>query len=75
MGNKSSSKRNQLNDDPAILDGNSTVTRAIARGRVYVVLRYPKSVGEMVGGNLNETNFRKIMRDLQQVRKRGHILQ
>lgn len=49
-------------------DGASTMTRAIARGRVYLVLRYPKSAEEFNGETLfTDDQFRYLMLELQKV--------
>ena len=62
---KSQSK--ELEEDR--VDGASTMTRAIARGRVYVVLRYPKSAENMDGETMfNDDQFRYLMSELQKVR-------
>ena len=51
------------------VDGASTMTRAIARGRVYVVLRYPKSVEDFSGETMfTDDQFRHLMLELQKVR-------
>ena len=48
--------------------GTSTMTRAIARGRVYIVLRYPKSAEEFDGETMfTEDQFRYLMLELQKV--------
>ena len=49
-------------------DGTSTMTRAIARGRVYLILRYPKSAEEFDGETtFTEDQFRYLMLELQKV--------
>lgn len=63
MGNKSSS--NELPKEP--VDGNSTIARAIARGRIYVIIRYPAAVEKLEGTLFNEHQFRDTLADLQQV--------
>ena len=69
MGNKSSSSLST--EETAATDGNSTITRAIARGRVYLVIRYPRSLEDAEENFFNTSNYRDIMRDLQQVRSGG----
>lgn len=50
------------------VDGASTMTRAIARGRVYLILRYPKSAEDFDGETMfTEDQFRYLMSDLQKV--------
>ena len=50
------------------VDGASTMTRAIARGRVYVILRYPKSAEDFGGETMfSEDQFRYLMSELQKV--------
>lgn len=63
MGNKSSSEN--LPEVP--VDGNSTIARAIARGTVYVIVRYPIAVEKLEGTLFNEHQFRDVLADLQQV--------
>lgn len=67
MGNNKSSSAadNHIQEDD--LEGKSTLARAIARGRVYVILRYPSSVEKLEGTLFNEHQFREILSDLQQV--------
>ena len=49
-------------------DGGSTMTRAIARGRIYLVLRYPKSAEEFDGETMfTDDQFRYLMLELQKV--------
>ena len=62
MGNKSS---NSLPAEP--VDGESTIARAIARGRVYVIVRYPAAVENLEGTLFNEHQFRDALSELQQV--------
>ena len=64
MGNKTSSE----NIAPAnqVVEGNSTIVRAIARGRVYVIIRYPQAVDE--GTFFREQQFRESLIELQQVK-------
>ncbi len=64
MGNKPSSENLSKNDE---VEGNSTMVRAIARGRVYVAIRYPMSVESLAGTLFNEHQFREILSSLQQV--------
>ena len=66
MGNKPSPAGNHVpaTDD---VDGTSTMARAIARGRVYVILRYPKAAERVEGASFNEEQFREILAALQQV--------
>ena len=53
------------------VDGATTMTRAIARGRVYVILRYPKSAEDFDGETMfSEAQFRYLMSELQKVRRR-----
>ncbi len=62
---KSQSKEAEETD---LTDGTSTMTRAIARGRIYLVLRYPKSVEEFDGETMfTEDQFRHLMLELQKV--------
>ena len=62
---KSQSKEAEEAD---LTDGTSTMTRAIARGRVYLVLRYPKSAEEFDGETMfTEDQFRYLMLELQKV--------
>lgn len=50
------------------IDGASTMTRAIARGRVYLILRYPKSAENFEGETMfNDGQFRHLMSELQKV--------
>lgn len=63
MGNRSSSEI--LSKDE--VEGNSTMVRAIARGRVYVAIRYPRSVDSLKGTLFNDPQFRVILTELQQV--------
>ena len=65
MGNKASSETVAKED----VEGNSTMVRAIARGRVYVAMRYPEAVEKLEGTLFNEHQFREILTDLQQVRR------
>lgn len=66
MGNKSSAPGgNHVQNDE--VEGTSTLARAIARGRVYVIVRYPISVEKLEGTLFNEHQFREILSDLQQV--------
>ena len=52
------------------VDGASTMTRAIARGRVYVILRYPKSAEDCGGETMfTDDQFRHLMLELQKVRR------
>ena len=54
--------------EDAETDGASTMTRAIARGRVYLVLRYPKSAEEFDGETMfTDDRFRYLMLELQKV--------
>ena len=54
--------------EEAQTDGASTMTRAIARGRVYLVLRYPKSAEEFDGETMfTDDQFRYLMLELQKV--------
>ena len=62
MGNKSSSENVVANP----VDGNATVARAVARGRVYVIVRYPQVV-EKLETHFTDDNLRKILAHLQQV--------
>lgn len=64
MGNKSSSGDAQLKEP---VDGNSTIARAIARGRVYVILRYPAAVNKLGGTHFDDDKFRELLSGLQQV--------
>ena len=43
------------------------MVRAIARGRVYVAIRYPRAVETLTGALFNEHQFREVLTDLQQV--------
>ena len=55
------------------LDGASTMTRAIARGRVYVIVRYPKSAEDFGEGTMfTDDQFRHLMLELQKVRRIMH---
>ena len=54
--------------EEAQTDGASTMTRAIARGRVYLVIRYPKSAEEFDGETMfTDDQFRYLMLELQKV--------
>jgi len=64
MGNKSSG-RPPVEDAPA--DQNSSATRAISRGKIYVSIRFPKSVDNLSINGFNDDNYRLILRELQQV--------
>lgn len=63
MGNKSSSE-NLPKDE---VEGSSTMVRAIARGRVYVAIRYPRTVEKLPGTLFNDDQFRSVLTELQQV--------
>ena len=67
MGNKSSSE--SLTKDE--VEGSSTMVRAIARGRVYVAIRYPSSVKRLTGTQFNDEQFRSVLTELQQVSEKG----
>ena len=63
---KSQSKESE--EDHVDGHGASTMTRAIARGRVYVVLRYPKSAEDFGGETMfSDDQFRYLMSELQKV--------
>ncbi len=64
MGNNSSSGGDLQNDS---IDGNSTLARAIARGRVYVIIRYPHAIESLEQVCFNDLQFKEILQDLQQV--------
>ena len=52
------------------IDGASTMTRAIARGRVYLVLRYPRSAEDFESETtFTDGQFRYLMTELQKVLK------
>jgi hypothetical protein len=68
MGNKSSSAADNQVRNGQEIERTSTMARAIARGRVYVILRYPKAVEKLEGTSFNEEKFREILHALQQVR-------
>ena len=64
MGAKLSTQENNI---PKEDEGSSTLARAIARGRVYIIMRYPIAVEKLEGTLFNEHQFRDILSDLQQV--------
>lgn len=66
MGNKQSDANVEKAD---IHDGSSTMTRAIARGRIYVVVRYPNAVEKLEGTSFIDDNFRELLTDMQLVRR------
>lgn len=70
MGNKPSSESVPKEQ----IEGNSTLARAIARGRVYVILRYPLAVETLEGTLFNEHQFRDVLSDLQQVCEDCHYV-
>ena len=48
-------------------DGTTTITRAIARGRVYVILRYPREVETLEDTSFSDDQFRELLGDIQKV--------
>ena len=71
MGNKSpAAAANDVQNDG--LERTSTMARAIARGRVYVILRYPIAVEKLEGTLFNEDQFREVLSHLQQVSMQGY---
>ena len=64
MGNKSSVPAVAKDE---LTEGSSTMVRAIARGRVYVAIRYPAAVETLAGTLFNEHQFREVLANLQQV--------
>ena len=48
-------------------EGNSTMARAIARGRVYVIINYPAIVDTLDDVAFNDEQFRELMLTLQEV--------
>ncbi len=67
MGSKGSKRAN--GDIPEQTDGqgSSTMTRAIARGRVYVIIKYPSSVLGYEHAAFNNSQFRELLMALQEV--------
>ena len=63
MGNKSSATGEAKQDEVET----SNTARAIARGRIYVVIRYPNVVEKLEGTLFNEHQFREVLSRLQQV--------
>ena len=63
MGGKSSKAR----VDTEQTDGASTIARAIARGRVFVSIRYPQDVANMEDASFTTEHFRHLLIQLQQV--------
>lgn len=51
-------------------DGEKTL-RAIARGRVYVIINYPREVEQLEGNHFHEGSYNKLLAELQTV---GHLL-
>ena len=67
MGNKGSKSSSNSKFDSDGADGNSTMTRAIARGRVYVIISYPGSVLTLEKTAFNDAQFRDLLMALQEV--------
>ena len=66
MGNnKSTATLSETHSDE--VEGTSTTARAIARGRVYVIVRYPVAVEHLEGTLFNEHQFQKLLSHLQRV--------
>ncbi len=67
MGSKGSKRANgdlvEQTDGP----GNSTLARAIARGRVYVIITYPSSVLGCEQTAFSNSQFRELLMALQEV--------
>ncbi len=54
--------------------GNSTMARAIAKGRVYVIISYPHSVIGYEGVAFNDSQFRELLMALQEVCMGARVL-
>ena len=65
MGNKNEKSRQDYDVDQ---DGTGTL-RAIARGRVYVIIRYPYVVESIEDTQFTDDYFRELLLDLQKVGK------
>ena len=63
MGNKNEKSRQDYDVDQ---DGTGTL-RAIARGRVYVIIRYPYVVESIEDTQFSDDHFRELLLDLQKV--------
>lgn len=63
---KTQSKQGAIDVDQ-IVDGNSTMARAIARGRVYVIINYPAIVDTLEDVIFNDEQFRELLLALQEV--------
>ena len=66
MGNKQSSKSVDLPQSNSNGNGQPQI-RAIAKGRLYVILHYPKEVDEREGTEFNDDSFRQLLAELQKV--------
>ena len=64
MGNKSTKSRQDYDVDQT--DGTGTL-RAIARGRVYVIINYPYVIESMEETQFNDVQLRQLLADLQKV--------
>ncbi len=53
---------------------NSTMARAIAKGRVYVIISYPHSVIGYEGVAFNDSQFRELLMALQEVCMGARVL-
>ena len=67
MGGKPSSRHSPNTAENA--DGEKTL-RAIARGRVYVIVNYPREVEQLEGNQFHEGSYSKLLAELQKV---GHL--
>ena len=65
MGNKHS-KSVDLTQSTANDNGQPQI-RAIAKGRLYVILHYPREVDEREGTEFTDETFRQLLAELQQV--------
>ena len=63
---KTQSKQGAIDVDQNV-DGNSTMARAIARGRVYVIINYPAIVDTLEDVIFNDEQFRELLLALQEV--------
>lgn len=69
MGNKQS---RALEKEPAATDNGKTQLRAIARGRVYVVINYPRGVHDLDTTRFSDEQFRQLLAELQKVCSRSN---
>ena len=68
MGAKNS-RAQASRQEAATQNGEGTATlRAIARGRVYVVINYPPEVEQLEGTRFNEDSYDGLLAELQKVR-------